>query len=137
MSKENKISKETKKQHTYIRKPITQNTKNLICNRQYNRCANSPLKPALNLSDYMCPFWIYNNGVFDNSGYAIDHIDEVSITSNNELENLQALCHNCHAVKTRKFKNNKNMFTSSQLHTGAGFMDIDNYEPAKKKRKME
>jgi hypothetical protein len=130
------MSKETKKQSTYIRKTITQKTKDLISNRQYNRCANSPFKPALNLSGYLCPFWIYNR-LFDNSGYAIDHIDEVSITSNNELENLQALCHNCHAVKTRKFKNNKNMFTSSQLHTGAGFMDIDNYEPAKKKRKME
>ena len=107
----------------------------MISNRQYNRCANSPLKPALNLSDYRCPFWICNNGVFDESGYAIDHIDEVSITSNNELENLQALCHNCHAVKTRKFKNHKNMFTTSQLHTGAGFMDVD--EPLKKKRKIE
>ena len=26
------------------------------------------------------------------------------------LENLQALCHNCHAVKTRKFKNHKNIW---------------------------
>ena len=133
------MSKETKskKTPTYVRKTITQKTKDLIINRQYNRCANSPLKPALNLTGYACPFWIYNNGVFDDSGYAIDHIDEVSITSNNELENLQALCHNCHAVKTRKFKNHKNMFTTSQLHTGAGFMDVDNDEPAKKKRKME
>ena len=133
------MSKETKskKTPTYVRKTITQKTKDLISNRQYNRCANSTFNPALNLSDYRCPFWIYNNGLFDNSGYAIDHIDEVSITSNNELENLQALCHNCHAVKTRKFKNHKNMFTTSQLHTGAGFMDVDNDEPAKKKRKME
>ena len=134
MSKETKIIKKTP---TYVRKTITQKTKDFIINRQYNRCANSPLKPALNLTGYTCPFWIYNNGVFDESGYAIDHIDEVSITSNNELENLQALCHNCHAVKTRKFKNYKTIFTSSQLHTGAGFMDVDNYEPAKKKRKIE
>jgi len=131
------MSKETKskKTPTYVRKTITQKTKDLIVNRQYNRCANSSLSPALNLSGYLCPFWIYNNGVFDESGYAIDHIDEVSITSNNELENLQALCHNCHAVKTRKFKNHKHMFTTTQLHQGAGFMEID--EPLKKKRKME
>ena len=134
MSKETKIKQ---KKLPYVRKTITQKTKDLIINRQYNRCANNPFSPALNLSDYRCPFWIYNNGLFDESGYAIDHIDEVSITSNNELENLQALCHNCHAVKTRKFKNYKTIFTSSQLHTGAGFMDVDNYEPAKKKRKME
>ena len=131
------MSKETKskKTPTYVRKTITQKTKDLIVNRQYNRCANSSLSPALNLSGYLCPFWIYNNGVFDESGYAIDHIDEVSITSNNELENLQALCHNCHAVKTRKFKINKTVFTSTQLHQGAGFMEVD--EPLKKKRKME
>ena len=131
------MSKETKskKTPTYVRKTITQKTKDLIVNRQYNRCANSPFSPALNLSGYLCPFWIYNNGVFDESGYAIDHIDEVSITSNNELENLQALCHNCHAVKTRKFKINKTVFTSTQLHQGAGFMEVD--EPLKKKRKME
>ena len=129
------MSKETKKQSTYIRKTITQKTKDLIINRQYNRCANSPFKPALNLSGYLCPFWIYNNGLFDDSGYAIDHIDEVSITSNNELENLQALCHNCHAVKTRIFKENKTAFTSTQLYNGSGFMDVD--EPAKKKRKIE
>jgi hypothetical protein len=131
MSKETKI----KKTPTYVRKTITQKTKDFIINRQYNRCANSPFNPALNLSDYMCPFWIYNDGKFDNSGYAIDHINEVSITSNNELENLQALCHNCHAVKTRKFKINKTVFTSTQLHQGAGFMEVD--EPLKKKRKME
>ena len=131
MSKETKI----KKTPTYVRKTITQKTKDFIINRQYNRCANSPFSPALNLSDYMCPFWIYNDGKFDNSGYAIDHINEVSITSNNELENLQALCHNCHAVKTRIFKENKTAFTSTQLYNGSGFMDVD--EPAKKKRKIE
>jgi len=119
------------------RKTISYKTKLNIIDRQNNKCANNPFYPALNLSSYLCPFWIYNDGLFDDSGYAIDHIDEVSITGNNELENLQALCHNCHAVKTRKFKIHKNCFTSSQLHTGAGFMDVDNDEPAKKKRKKE
>ena len=119
------------------RKTTSQKTKELIIEIQGNRCANSPYKPAINLSDYKCPFWIYNYGEFDNSGYAIDHIDEVSRTHNNNIENLQALCHNCHAVKTRKFKNNKTVFTSTQLHQGAGFMDIDKYEPTKKKRKIE
>ena len=130
MSKESKI----KKIPTYVRKTITQKTKDLISNRQYNRCANSPFTPALNLSGYLCPFWIYNNGLFDNSGFAIDHINEVSITGNNELENLQALCHNCHAVKTRIFKENKTAFTSTQLYNGSKLMDVD--KPAKKKRKI-
>ena len=30
----------------------------------------------------------------------------------------------CHSVKTKKFKNNKNFFTSTELANGAGIMDI-------------
>ena len=117
------------------RKSISSKIKEMIIEIQGNKCANSMFKPAINLGDYKCPFWIYYDGLFDEAGYAIDHINEVSRTHNNDMENLQALCHNCHAVKTRKFKNNKTVFTSTQLHQGAGFMDID--EPSKKKRKIE
>ena len=70
-----------------------------------------------------------------NISLKLDLLECYLFLKNNELENLQALCHNCHAVKTRKFKNHKNMFTTSQLHTGAGLMEVD--EPLKKKRKME
>ena len=131
------MSKETKIKNTFStkRKTISPKTKKLIVDNQYYRCANCPFKPAINLSNYKCPFWIYNNGLFDNSGFAIDHINEVSITGNNELENLQALCHNCHAVKTRIFKENKTAFTSTQLYNGSKLMDVD--KPAKKKRKIE
>ena len=31
-------------------------------------------------------------GSFDSSGYQIDHIEEQSLTGNDRLENLQALC---------------------------------------------
>ena len=31
----------------------------------------------------------------------------------------------CHSVKTKKFKNNKNFFTSTELANGAGIMDVD------------
>ena len=40
-------------------------------------------------------------------------------------------------VKTRKFKQNKTYFTSTELHHGAGFMDIDIDKPVSKKRKLD
>jgi hypothetical protein len=117
------------------RKTITPKIKKLIVEKQGNKCANSLYNPALNLSDYKCLLWKYENGYFDDSGYDIDHIDEVSRTKDNGFENLQALCHNCHAVKTRKFKENKTYFTSTELHNGAGIMEVD--KPISKKRKIE
>ena len=117
------------------RKTITPKIKQQILDKQENKCANSLYNPAINLSDYQCLLWKYENGYFDESGYDIDHIDEVSRTKDNGLDNLQALCHNCHAVKTKKFKVNKTYFTSTELHNGSGIMDID--KPVSKKRKTE
>lgn len=48
--------------------------------------------------------WKFNQGSFDAACYKIDHIVECSLTQN---DNLQALCHNCYAVKTRLFKINE------------------------------
>ena len=31
----------------------------------------------------------------------------------------------CHSVKIKKFKNNKNYFTSTELENGAGIMEVD------------
>jgi hypothetical protein len=31
------------------------------------RCANKPNNPAINLSDYECPLWIKQFGIFSNS----------------------------------------------------------------------
>ena len=92
-----------------------------------------PHYPSINLSDYSCLLWHYQDGSFDQSGYEFDHIDEYSITNNNTLENIQALCPMCHSVKTKKFKNNRNFFTSTELANGAGMMDVD--KVVKKKRK--
>jgi hypothetical protein len=117
------------------RKTITPKIKQLILEKQEYKCANSLYNPAINLIDYKCLLWKYENGYFDASGFDIDHINEVSRSKDNEFENLQALCHNCHAVKTRKFKQNKTYFTSTELHHGAGFMDVD--KPVSKKRKAE
>ena len=116
------------------RKTITQKIKDIIIIRQNSKCANTPYNPAINLFDYKCPFWQYNNGYFDESGFDIDHIEEFSITHNNELENLQALCHNCHSVKTKKFMKYKGNITSYDISRGVRPMEID--KPIIKKRKL-
>ena len=41
-----------------------------------------------------------NKGSFDRSGYDIDHIKEFSITFDDNINNLQALCKSCHSIIT-------------------------------------
>jgi hypothetical protein len=104
---------------------ISENIKKNVLQFQNYKCANNPNIPALNLNDYKCLLWICNDGNFDESGYDFDHIDEHSITSNNSISNIQALCPNCHRVKTKKFMRNKQLFTTRQMANGAELMDID------------
>ena len=113
---------------------ISEKTKKLVLEYQNYQCANNPTSPALNLHNYKCLLWICNDGFFDDSGYDFDHIDEHCITSDNSIFNIQALCPNCHRVKTKKFMKNKQLFTTSQLANGSELMDID--KPIKK-RKIE
>lgn len=114
-----------------MRKYLTKKEKEIILNRQNNKCANSIFNPAINLKDYKCLLWKYQEGYFDDAGYDFDHINEVCITSNNSLDNYQALCPNCHSVKTKKFRKQKNMFTSEEIEYGYQIMEI---EPYKKKK---
>lgn len=103
---------------------ISISTKKHILARQYNKCANNPYSPALNLQDYQCLLWKYQDGTFDASGFQFDHIDEYSVSANNDINNIQALCPNCHAVKTKKFMKNKKLFTTSEMNDGRALMDI-------------
>ena len=57
------------------------------------------------------------------AGYTFDHIEEFCLTKNNNLTNIQALCPNCHSVKTKNFSKYKYIFTSIELEQGAGFME--------------
>lgn len=109
----------------YIPVAVKQN----VLIRQNYKCAAS-------IKDYNCLLWIINEGYFDESGYEFDHIDEYSITKDNSENNIQALCPNCHAVKTKRFKKNKNLFTTNQLNSGKGLMEIDK-DVDKKKRKIK
>jgi hypothetical protein len=93
-------------QQKRVKNRITASNKGWIAGQQEWKCNNSPSGPVYNentttgLEDYKCPFWKYNGGVFDGSGYDIDHIDQD--TGNIHRPNLQALCPCCHTYKTRK-----------------------------------
>jgi hypothetical protein len=96
-----------------IRK-VRESTKKLIVGAQSQKCNNSPGSNLKRLEKYKCPMWIFNEGIFDEGSYEIDHIVEWSISKNDDINNLQALCPNCHRVKTRKFcadkrKDDKNL----------------------------
>lgn len=82
--------------------------KKMIAMSQNNKCANSPSNKSTMFNGYKCLLWKHNKGYFDNSGYQIDHIIEYCISKNNHISNLQALCPNCHSVKTNIFIKNKN-----------------------------
>jgi len=92
------------------RSDLTESVKKEVAGIQYYKCANKPNSNLDKLENYECPLWKSekNKGCFDKSGYAVDHIIEYSLTKNNDITNLQALCASCHAVKTKKFMQLKN-----------------------------
>ncbi len=88
------------------RRTLSEARKKLIAARQKFRCANRPGSNLKGLDNYMCLLWKEpgeDKGIFDESLYEIDHIDEFAISGNDSDDNLQALCNSCHAYKTRKF----------------------------------
>jgi len=88
-----------------IKRSVTESMKKRIAGRQQYHCANS-------IENYECPFWKNNgNGCFDESGYNIDHIVELRNFGNNDESNLQALCINCHRVKTIRNKKPKKIIS--------------------------
>lgn len=113
---------------------ISIHVKREILSKYNGKCANNPFNPIL--KDYMCPMWQLYNGNFDIAGYEFDHIDEYSITKDNTSSNLQPLCPSCHKVKTKKFMNNKCIFTSTDLNNGRCIMEIDKEIKPHKKIKL-
>lgn len=93
---------------------LTTSNKKYIAGKQHYKCANNPSAALKGLENYLCPLWqkVDKNivGDFDEAGYEIDHIEEYSLTANDNENNLQALCLLCHRVKTIRFAmNNKNI----------------------------
>ena len=115
---------------------------NEILEKQNNKCANTPNNDSINLKGYDCLLWITNFGYFDESGYDIDHIVEHCFEKDDTKENLQALCPNCHSVKTKRFMKQTKptdmpRYNSVDLHQGRAYMDIVNDKQASKKRKIK
>ena len=91
-------------------KGITESVKKTIAARQSFKCANNQSDAwASSPTNYDCTLWQCRDGTFDEAGYEIDHIAEVSISGDNSVENLQALCPMCHRVKTKRFLQQKKL----------------------------
>ena len=104
-----------KKTNNSTQRELTEARKKLIAGKQYYKCANEPDSQLKELEDYECPLWKIigkTQGCFDQAGYEIDHIVEHCITKDDNNDNLQALCHMCHMVKTKKFLINRNIKTN-------------------------
>ena len=71
---------------------ISAEKKLLIAGEQRFRCAGDRTR---------CPCWILNEGSFDESGFEIDHSPAWREACRSDRSVLQALCHSCHALKTR------------------------------------
>jgi hypothetical protein len=106
-----------------VSRKLSDSLKKKILEKQLYKCANSPFFPAIGLIGYKCLLYRCGDGSFDEAGYNFDHIEEFSISKNNSITNIQALCPNCHAVKTKNFSKYKYTFTSIELEQGAGFME--------------
>lgn len=88
------------------RVPITLAQTNEILRRQSYQCANKP--GSINeIEGYECLLWSSPEyqGRFDSSGHEIDHILPHALSHGlpdiNHVDNLQALCGNCHRKKTQ------------------------------------
>lgn len=84
---------------------LSESVKKRIAGKQHYKCANenSDLK---GLEGFDCPLWQISGlhqGIFNESGYEIDHKKEYCMTQDDSEGNLQALCGMCHSVKSKRF----------------------------------
>lgn len=75
----------------------------ILFKKQNGCCANFPDSNLDRIGNYKCHLWKDpdHNGKFDQVGYQIDHIIDHYISGNNSIDNLQLLCPQCHALKTK------------------------------------
>lgn len=80
-------------------------TSQIVTRRSIHWCKK--LKVAANQafrcagSKDVCPRWKLDDGVFGADAFEVDHIKPRAKGGTDDLENLQALCTACHAVRTR------------------------------------
>lgn len=84
---------------------ISDKNKQIILKRQKYRCANSPGANLFRIGDWPCLLWEGNrNGVFMDNMYEFDHVVEFSLTKDNNIDNISAICALCHSYKTKNFQ---------------------------------
>ena len=101
---------------------------------QYGRCANNRFYKGIGLNGYECPMWKCNEGKFDEAGCQADHIIEYAKGGDVNIENCQLLCPSCHAVKTKRFMEDKSMNSLERHNDYTPMTDKDT--TIKKKRKL-
>ena len=73
---------------------VSDANKQIILERQNHKCANNPDANLYRIGDFPCVLWEgTRKGVFMESGYEFDHVIEFSLTQENNISSLQALCH--------------------------------------------
>ena len=113
------------------KRTLTESQKKIVAGKQKFKCANKPGSKVI--KDYECPLWKHSDGSFEESLYEIDHIKEFSLTKNDSLKNLQALCLNCHRIKTSRFMAEKNRKRTKQNQKQI-IKETEKEEDEKKKR---
>ena len=124
----------------YLKRPhLSESVKKGIAGKQRYKCANKPGVILKGLDGYLCPLWNSTTdnelkGSFDESGYEIDHIDELATSGDNTQQNLQALCRMCHGVKTKRFnqqlmKMKDNEHPIDQSHLSKKFKHTAKHKP--------
>jgi len=91
------------------KRSLSESVKKRIAGTQHYKCANEK-SDLEGLEGYDCPLWQIpgsHQGIFNESGYGIDHKTEFCITADDSEENLQALCGMCHSVKSKRFATNR------------------------------
>ena len=119
---------------------LQESTKKIIAATQHFKCNNEPGSNLKGIGNYECPLWKVdgeNKGIFDCSGYEIDHIVEWCLTQNDDITNLQALCRMCHGVKTLEFisSNNIKKITENKIESNID-ETIDVYNEIEFARKL-
>ena len=100
------------------REPIARSQKNEVLARQKNRCAKC-------------------NSLLDMRATHFDHKREVYKGGKSTVSNLQALCANCHNIKTHKDKlknTERKKMESRKKHTGLFGRGTFGFPPAKQRK---
>lgn len=78
-------------------------------------CSNDGIYPGL--KDYYCI--MRDNEIYLKKNRAkVDHVDEFSLTFNDNINNMRLLCADCHDEKTIRFQSNNSLLLGKEIDDG-------------------